>query len=239
MNAAIAFLQAAIDTGRGADTPLLGLGQVFTLLFVVMGPPLKTPLAYYARMQAFDAATRRSLAVKTAILATIAALIGGFLGMALQHSWQISVPAMLLAGGVIFFLVSLRTVLEQYTSSPVPHPVPEGTVPTRPVVPGAFELAVPMIVTPYGLAGLIILLASSHSTERTLGIVGMLVLVMILHLLAMVFSGPIVRSIGPLPFKLFGTVIGSLTVGLSVQMMILGYQMLAITPALNGPMSSP
>jgi multiple antibiotic resistance protein len=219
--------------------PLLTLAQVFTLLFVVMGPPLKTPLAYYARMQAFDASVRRSLAIKTALLATIAALIGGFLGLALQHSWNISVPAMLLAGGLIFLLVSLRTVLEQYTSSAVPHPVPEGTVPERPHAPNAFELAVPMIVTPYGLAGLIILLASSHSTERTLGIVGMLLLVMFLHLLAMLFSGPIVRGIGPLPFKLFGTVIGSLTVGLSVQMMILGYQMLAVAPAISGPISSP
>lgn len=219
--------------------PLLSLAQVFTLLFVVMGPPLKTPLVYYARMQSFDAATRRSLAFKTAILATVAALIGGFLGLSLQHSWQISVPAMLLAGGLIFLLVSLRTVLEQYTPSAVPHPVPEGTSPARPPAPSAFELAVPMIVTPYGLAGLIILLASSHSTERTLGVVGMLVLVMILHLLAMLFSGPIVRSIGPLPFKLFGTVIGSLTVGLSVQMMILGYQMLAAPSIVSGPISSP
>ena len=218
-------------------TQLLTLSQVFTLLFVVMGPPLKTPLVYYARMQAFDAPTRRSLAIKTVILATVAALIGGFLGLALQRSWQISVPAMLLAGGLIFLLVSLRTVLEQYSTSPVPHPVPEGTVPARPHAPSAFELAVPMIVTPYGLAGLIILLASSHSTERTMGIVGMLVLVMFLHLLAMLFAGPIVRSIGPLPFKLFGTVIGSLTVGLSVQMMILGYQMLA--PVVSGPIPSP
>ncbi|KLD73584.1 hypothetical protein Y886_37225 [Xanthomonas hyacinthi DSM 19077] len=212
---------------------------MFTLLFVVMGPPLKTPLAYYARMQSFDAATRRSLALKTALLATVAVLIGGFLGLSLQRSWQISVPAMLLAGGLIFLLVSLRTVLEQYTSSAVPHPVPEGAVPAHPSAPSAFDLAVPMIVTPYGLAGLIILLASSHSTERTMGVVGMLILVMVLHLLAMLFSGPIVRSIGPLPFKLFGTVIGSLTVGLSVQMMIFGYQMLALTPAISGPISSP
>lgn len=239
MNATITLLQASIDAGRNLITPILSLSQVFTLLFVVMGPPLKTPLAYYVRMQAFDAATRRSLAIKTAILATVAALIGGFLGLALQNSWQISLPAMLLAGGLIFLLVSLRTVLEQYTSVPAAHPVPDGTVPPRPRAPSAFELAVPMIVTPYGLAGLIILLASSHSTERTLGIVGMLLLVMLLHLLAMLFSGPIVRGIGPLPFKLFGTVIGSLTVGLSVQMMILGYQLLATMPVLSGPISSP
>ncbi|MET0936580.1 MAG: MarC family protein [Luteibacter sp.] len=237
MNATLAFLQTAVTTVVEPPAQVLSLAQVFTLLFVVMGPPLKTPLAYYARMQSFDSATRHTLAWKTAILATIAVLIGGFLGLALQRSWQISLPAMLLAGGVIFFLVSLRTVLEQYSPSPVPHPVPEGTVPTRPTPPGAFDLAVPMIVTPYGLAGLITLLASSHTTERTLWIVVLLIAVMVLHLLAMLFCGPIVRGIGPLPFKLFGTVIGSLTVGLSIQMMILGYQSLA--PLISAPIPSP
>jgi len=46
--------------------------------------------------------------------------------------------------------------------------------------------------------------------------------VLIGHLLAMLFAGPIMRSIGPMPFKLFGTIIGSLTVALSVQMIIYG-----------------
>lgn len=215
-----ALLQDAVVVARGA--PLLSLAQVFTVLFVVMGPPLKTPMVYYARMQAFDTATRRSLAWKTFILATIAVLIGGFLGVVLQHNWQVSGQALLIAGGIIFLLVSLRTVLEQYTGAEVPHTVPEGTIPPKPHVPSAFELAVPMIVTPYGLAGLILLLSSSHSAERTIGIVVMLLIVMLLHLLAMLFAGPIVRGIGPLPFKLFGTVIGSLTVALSVQMLILG-----------------
>jgi len=223
-----ALLQGAADVVR--QTPLLNLGQVFTLLFVVMGPPLKTPAVYYARMQAFDAATRRTLAWKTFILATVAVLIGGFLGVALQHNWQISLQAMLIAGGLIFLLVSLRTVLEQYAGAEAPHTVPEGTVPPKPHVPSAFELAVPMIVTPYGLAGLILLLSSSHSTERTVGILVMLLIVMLLHLLAMLFAGPIMRGIGPLPFKLFGTVIGSLTVALSIQMLILG---------LAGPLPAP
>jgi multiple antibiotic resistance protein len=77
-----------------------------------------------------------------------------------------------------------------------------------------------MIITPYGLAALIILLSSSHSMERTIMVTLVLLAVMVLHLLAMLFAGPMLRTIGPLPFKIFGTVIGSLTVGLSIQMMI-------------------
>ncbi|MGF6494831.1 multiple antibiotic resistance protein [Luteibacter sp. 621] len=220
---ALAFLQGAIVVPDGAPQPMLNLMQVFVLLFVVMGPPLKTPLVYYARMLPYDHPTRRSLACKSAALAAVAILIGGFLGLSLQHNWQISPAAMLFAGGIIFLIVSLRTVLEQYSAPAHPQPVPPGTVPEKPALPTAFELAVPMIVTPYGLAGLIILLGSSHSLERTLAIVALVLLVVFLHLLAMLFAGPIVRGIGPMPFRLFGVVIGSLTVGLSIQMLILAF----------------
>jgi multiple antibiotic resistance protein len=43
---------------------------------------------------------------------------------------------------------------------------------------------------------------------------------MVLYLLAMLFVGPILRILGPFPFKVFGTVIGSLTVGFSIRMII-------------------
>lgn len=222
----LALLQETAIVVRDASVHTMSLAQVFTLLFVVMGPPLKTPAVYYARMQAFDSATRRAMAWKTFILATVAVLIGGFVGLFLQNNWNISPAAMLFAGGIIFLLISLRTVLEQYEPHVDPHAAPESASLPKPPVPSAFDLAVPMIVTPYGLAGLILILAFSHDTGRTLGVVTMLLLVMILHLLAMLFAGPIMRSIGPMPFKLFGTIIGSLTVGLSIQMLIVGFQYL-------------
>jgi multiple antibiotic resistance protein len=228
--ALFAILQeaASVSSGQPPAAQLLALSEAFTLLFVVMGPPLKTPAIYYARMHAFDASTRRSLAFKTFLLATVTILVGGFVGLALQHKWQITLPAMLIAGGLIFLLVSLRTVLEQYAPESTSHAPPPGASPPVPPVPTAFSLAIPMIVTPYGLAGFIVLLASSHSTERTLGLVVVMVLVLVLHLLAMLSAGPVMRGIGPVPFKVFGTIIGSLTVALSVQMIIYGGRLLLV-----------
>ncbi len=185
-----------VITDHPPPMQILALSEAFTLLFVVMGPPLKTPAIYYARMHAFDASTRRALAFKTFVLATVTVLVGGFVGLALQHKWQITLPAMLLAGGLIFLLVSLRTVLEQYAPDASAHLPPNGSAPAMPRAPTAFDLAIPMIVTPYGLAGFIVLLASSHSTERTIGLVIVVILVLVLHLLAMLSAGPIMRSMG-------------------------------------------
>ena len=222
MNPAM-LLQAAQDVlaPGGTVRPLLALSEVFGFFFVTLGPPLKTPAVYFARTHQLDAKTRRVLAFKTFVLATIVVLLGGFIGVALCGNWHISVPAMLLAGGIIFFLVSLRSVLDQYEIIAVPSPASlPGVAPVAKSAPTAFETAVPMIITPYGLAAVIIILASSHSVDRTVGITLMLLLVMVLHLLAMLFAGPMMKAIGPLPFKIFGTIIASLTVGLAIQMMI-------------------
>lgn len=231
----IAIFQDAVTAVSDHAPPIqvLALSEAFTLLFVVMGPPLKTPAVYYARMYAYDAPTRRALAFKTFLLASFTVLVGGFVGLALQHKWQISLPSMLIAAGLIFLLVSLRTVLEQYTPEPAAYPSPVAATPSVPRLPTAFDLAVPMIVTPYGLAGFIVLLASSRSTDRTIELVIVVLLVLFLHLLAMLFAGPIMRGLGPMPFRVFGTIIGSLTVALSVQMMIYGWRLLmAATPVL-------
>lgn len=224
----LAMFQDAVTvvTDHPPPAQILALSEAFTLLFVVMGPPLKTPAIYYARMHAFDAPTRRALAFKTFLLASVTVLVGGFVGLALQHKWQITLPAMLIAGGLIFLLVSLRTVLEQYAPEPIAHPLPNGAAPAMPRLPTAFDLAIPMIVTPYGLAGFIVLLASSHSMERTIGLVIVVLLVLVLHLLAMLSAGPIMRSVGAMPFRIFGTIVGSLTVAMSVQMMIYGGRLL-------------
>jgi len=67
------LLQAAQDVvvPAGTTTPLLGVSEVFMLLFITLGPPLKTPAVYFARTHQLDAKTQRALAFKTFLLATI------------------------------------------------------------------------------------------------------------------------------------------------------------------------
>src|SRR4051812_16028117 len=77
------LLQSADDLVVRATQPLLDLAQVFTLLFVVIGPPLKSPALFYARTQGLAPSARRWLALNTFALATVASLLGGFLGVAL------------------------------------------------------------------------------------------------------------------------------------------------------------
>ncbi|MBZ4039117.1 MarC family protein [Novilysobacter selenitireducens] len=210
----LALLGAVVPAAASVRPDLLRLGEIFLLLFVTLGPPLKTPAAYLQLTKHLTAADARSLAVRTFVLALVAALAGGFLGKLLANNWHVPPATLMLTGGLIFLLVSLQSLLSQFNHAAVG----DAAAPAAPLT--AFQVAIPMIVTPYGLAAVIVLLGNSTTGSRTLVIVGLLVLVMVLHLLAMVFARPIMRTIGPIPLQLFGVVVGVLTVGLSLQIML-------------------
>jgi multiple antibiotic resistance protein len=213
-------------TSQIGTQPMLTLADVFAFLFVTLGPPLKTPLAFYMQTSTLTAGVCRTLALKTFALATIIVFVGGFVGLALAAKWHISIPALALAGGVVFFLVSLKSVLDQYEHAD-PRVAPPANAPPAPP-PTAFQLAIPMIVTPYGLGAVIVLLTASQSGDRTLAVCMILLVIMVIHLLAMLFAAPMLRAIGPLPFKLFGTIIGILTVALSIHMIIAAFVLLGV-----------
>jgi multiple antibiotic resistance protein len=93
-------------------TAPIGLGAVFTLLFVTLGP-LKIVGPFVQLTREADDATMKKIAVRAFVLALIAVVVGGFVGQALLENWGISIPALLLAGAIIFLLVGLSLVLEQ------------------------------------------------------------------------------------------------------------------------------
>jgi multiple antibiotic resistance protein len=194
--------------------PALTLGGIFTAFFVMLGPT-KIIGPFAALTREMDEATARKVALRAFAISLFAVLAGGFLGRSLLHRWQISIPAMLLAGGAILFIVGLRVVLEQYEAGRQAPP-PLAAAPMA----AAMRVTFPTIVTPYGMAALITLLATSHEDAHTAAIVGLLVLVMVLDLLAMVFARVLTGGPWALGLQILGAVLGVLQVALAVQIVL-------------------
>jgi small neutral amino acid transporter SnatA (MarC family) len=104
-----------------SDVSLVSYGQIFTLLFVTFGP-LKIVGPFVHLTREADEAGMRRIAVRSFLIAMGAAVVGGFAGRALITSWSISVSAVLLSGGIIFMLVGLNVLLEQYQPAHAPPP---------------------------------------------------------------------------------------------------------------------
>jgi small neutral amino acid transporter SnatA (MarC family) len=202
---------------------VIGLGEVFTLFFVTLGP-LKLLGPFVQRTRGLDDATLRRIALHVFVIATIAMIGGCLIGRAMLENWRVSLAALRLTGGIVFFMVALRQLLEQYTPAPAVTPEPLPASPAH----AAARLVFPMVLTPYGIAAAIALLASSPSTERTAALLGLIVAVLLLDLLAMLFARRILVGFTILALQVIGAVLAVLQVALSVQFIIGGLRMLGV-----------
>jgi len=201
---------------------MLGPAEIFTIFFITLGP-LKIFGPFVQRTHGLDDAKVRQIAVRAFLIATVSAIAGGFVGGVLLANWRISIGAMEIAGGLVFLLVGLRQLLEQYE----PPQVPDAVLPASPTA-AALKLVFPVVLTPFGIAAVIVLLALSADVGRTQIIVEMLVAVMLLNLVAMLFARKILVGATIIVLQILGAVLGILQAGLAVQIILRGLRDLKI-----------
>ncbi len=200
---------------------MVGPGEIFTIFFVTLGP-LKVLGPFAQRTKDLDDAMVRQIAWRAFAVATIAIVAGAFIGRALADNWRISLPAMLLTAGVIFFLVAIRQLLEQYEPPHVATPLPASPM------GAALRIIFPTVITPYGVAAVIALLAASANAQRVELIIGLLVAVMFLNLIAMLMARRVMSGVTVVTLQLLGAILGVLQVGLAIQIILSGLQRLGV-----------
>jgi multiple antibiotic resistance protein len=204
---------------------MFGAGEIFILFFVTLGP-LKLLGPFEQQTRDLSPTTLRGIVVRAFAIALIAVIVGGTLGTALAAKWRISVPAIEIATGLILFLVAIRLVLAPYEPAPTPQPLPEAPM------TAALRLTFPLVVSPYGIAALIALLASTDDPAMIRATYVILIIVMVLNLLAMLHVRSIMRGLTLLALQVLGSVLGVLQVALAVQIIIRGLRGLQVIPAL-------
>jgi multiple antibiotic resistance protein len=200
---------------------MLGLGAIFTLFFVTLGPfKLLGPFAQ--QTQGLSSATLRGIAVRAFVVGLAAVIVGGYLGTTLAAKWNVSTAAIEIAAGLILLLVAARLVMAPYEPPPVLPPLP----PSR--MAATLRLTFPLVVTPYGVAGLIAVLDLTTDGKTVATVYALLVVVMLLNLLAMLFVREIMRGPVLLVLQVLGAVLGVLQFALAIQIIIRGLRDLNI-----------
>jgi multiple antibiotic resistance protein len=156
------------------------------------------------------------------VIATVAIVLGSLVGRALATNWQVSKGSLLIAAGIIFMLVALRQLLEQY-EPPNAAVAPPTQLPPSPMAV-ALRIVFPTVLTPYGIAAAIVLLAGSDGAERTEVIIGLLVAVMVVNLFAMLFARKILVGVMMVVLQVLGAVLGVLQAGLAVEFIVRAYK---------------
>ena len=199
--------------------------EILTILFVVFNP-LKVVGPFAVATRETDQIFCRQLAWRAILFAAIEVVVAGVLGQRILIAWGMRYAILLLAGGIIWFLIALITVLQPYFPALQSRPPPV----ERPSLALAFKpLSFPTIVTPYGVATLIILMATMQTIGQQAILFALIAVMLLLNWVAMIFARPILRLLA-VPLELIGWVLGVLQVALGLNLIYIALLNLITVP---------
>ena len=203
-----------------ADMPHLSLGFIFAILFLTLGP-LKLIPTFYGVTATLDQKTRVGLALKSTTLAFLILVAATVVGSALATNWRVSREALTVTGGLLLLIGSLRT-LSHVMSPAAEHAPPPDPQAKRPISVVISPLAIPGVITPWGLVALLLFVSVAQDQHALAGVIVMLILNMLLNIVCMIFAGPIMRSIGLPAMSVLGWVFSILQAALGITFLFRG-----------------
>jgi small neutral amino acid transporter SnatA (MarC family) len=189
----------------------LDLSEVFMFFFLMLGP-FKI-LGPFAKMtKDLDDASRRGLATRAIIFSGLALTLATLIGEKSLTNYGVSLNVLAVAGGLVLFLVSIRTILAQFDSPAIEETVRQPFSQSWAVSPLAF----PTIVTPYGIAAVIIFAAVAPDFMTKAQVILLAMGVLVLDLAAMLFARPLLKWFG-MPLALLGVILAIIQLAIGLQ----------------------
>lgn len=201
-------------------TESINLSFVFAIFFLTLGP-LKLIPTFYGATHALDGKTKLSLALKSTALAFLILVVATVVGSALATKWRVSREALLITGGLLLLIGSLR-ILSHVLTPPEHAPEPVDPVAKRPISIVISPLAIPGIITPWGLVALLLFVGVAQDHHQLGGLIAMLALIMLLNIVGMIFAGPVMRTVGLPAMSVLGWVFSILQAALGVTFLLRG-----------------
>jgi multiple antibiotic resistance protein len=194
---------------------------IFTIFMLTLGP-IKTVPAFFAMTDGQASKAVRALAAKGTVVATAVSLLIAFVMAGVAASWRVSLDDLRIAGGILLFASSRETIGRFNRPAPSP-PV----APTK--HPAVTPLAIPIIVTPWGVTAILIFIELADGDSKMLAIIiAILLLVMLLNLIGMLLARQIIALVGIVAFQVVGWIFAVLQAGLAVDSVVTSLRNLAL-----------
>lgn len=194
---------------------------IFTIFMVTLGP-IKTVPAFFAMTQDQAPTAARALALKGTTVATAVSILIALVMTGVAASWRISADDLRLAGGILLFAAA-REMIGQFNRPASPQPA----VPHQ--QPAITPLAIPIIVTPWGVTAILFFAELAYGDTKTLvSVIGILLLVMLLNLAGMLLAKQIIARVGVITFQVVGWIFAVLQAGLAVDAVVTSLRNLAL-----------
>jgi multiple antibiotic resistance protein len=191
---------------------------VFTIFMLTLGP-IKTVPAFFAMTQDQESVAARGLALKGVMTATAVCLLIALVMTGVAATWRISADDLRLAGGLLLFVASLETIGQ--FSRPAPPQSASSRAAPSPAHPAVTPLAIPVIVTPWGVTAILFFSELTYGDPRMFAtVIGILLLIMLLNLVGMLLARQIIAAVGMISFQVLGWIFAVLQAGLAVDAVV-------------------
>ncbi len=186
--------------------------QIFLLLFLMLGP-FKVLGPFVKITKNADPVLSRKIALRAILFSIVSLVLAALLGENIMKNYGIPVPILALSAGIILFLVALLNIIQQFNPSE-PHAdndkIPSLSVAMNP-------LAFPVIVTPYGIAAVIVFVSLSPDLNGKLTVLAMVAGIMVLNLIVMLLAKSIFKPITVMILSILGAILGVIQVALGAK----------------------
>lgn len=210
-------------------------GQLATYVFVMLGP-VKVLAPFTVMTRGMEKSALRKLALIGTLLSFGALAAASIIGVSMLEKWGVSPAALQMTGGIIIFLVALRPILAQFAPTAASAATPINVV-EKPIGLSLMRLSMnglvfPTIVTPHGIALVILVLTAypTHAARMVLAVV----IVMAINLVVMLLARNILNMPGiGHALTIFGNVLGVLQAALGIQIVIGALRMIGVLERLS------
>jgi multiple antibiotic resistance protein len=209
-----------------ATAPLttISAGEMLAFFFLLLGP-IKILGPFVKLTRGAEPRFGRQLAVRGILLAAGALGAAAIVGERFLDNFRIGVPVLAITGGLILFLAALDTVMQQFRGPGGPDVEDTPVSLSLAVSPLAF----PTIVTPSGIAAVIIFVTLSPDLAGKLTIGLLLLVILILDLIAMWYARAILKWLA-LPLYILGVVLGVIQVALGLNIILVNLSRIGVFP---------
>jgi multiple antibiotic resistance protein len=194
--------------------------SAFVTLFVVIDPPGCAPI-FAALTRNCTPGQRRSMALRSTMVASAILLFFGFLGYKLLHALGISLAAFRISGGIMMFMIALDMVFERRTQRRESRAEEVNADPEHDDI-SVFPMGIPMIAGPGSIASAMLLMARSEGIQGSLVVLAAMVAVLVLTLLALLGATFLMRLLGKRMEAMITRILGVILAALAAQFVIDG-----------------
>jgi small neutral amino acid transporter SnatA (MarC family) len=199
------------------ETSITSAGAIDTFLVLLIGVGPKLALVPFLQITAaLDRATTRRVQRKMLTTAAAVAVMLMVLGELLRTLLHFTIGSLSIAGGVILFILAVSMVLKPPTDG---GDRPDGTDPMR---LAQFPLAVPYLLNPVGIVGLMTISADAESLSVFAVAFGLLALVFGLDVVVFRWAGRISEKLDENRMLVTEKVFGFLIAAIAVQLVLDG-----------------